>query len=91
MWLNNPQCGHKEGQKFQKKIEITIKASPPIYGTNQQGWGGFQRHVMFLKTLGPPCSKKTISKYVGVASPAFKKGLAEVLIRGLPRLVFFPP
>ena len=32
MWLDNHQCSHKEGGKFQKKIgEITIKASPPIY------------------------------------------------------------
>ena len=31
MSLNNPQCGHKEGQKFPFFGEITIKASPPIY------------------------------------------------------------
>ena len=31
MWLNNPQCGHKEGQKFQFLYEITIKACPPNY------------------------------------------------------------
>ena len=41
MWLNDPQCGHKEGQKFpifkasarmqDFFYEITIKASPPIW------------------------------------------------------------
>ena len=31
MCLNNPQYGHKEGQKFPIFGEITIKASPPIY------------------------------------------------------------
>ena len=31
MWLNNLQCGHKEGGKFPFFGEITIKASPPIY------------------------------------------------------------
>ena len=31
IWLNNPQCGHKEGQKFPIFVEITIKANPPIY------------------------------------------------------------
>ena len=30
MWLNNPQCGHKEGQNSQFFCEITIRASPPI-------------------------------------------------------------
>ena len=34
MWLNNPQCGHKEGGKFPFFGEITIKASPPIYYFN---------------------------------------------------------
>ena len=31
MWLNNPHCGHKEGENFQFFGEITIKVSPPIY------------------------------------------------------------
>ena len=32
IWLNNPQCGHKEGRKnFQFVGEIAMKASPPIY------------------------------------------------------------
>ena len=31
MWLNNPQCGHKEGENSEFFGEITIKASPPIY------------------------------------------------------------
>ena len=31
MWMNNPQCGHKEGENFEFFGEITIKASPPIY------------------------------------------------------------
>ena len=31
MWLNNPQCEHKEGGKFPIFGEITIKASPPIW------------------------------------------------------------
>ena len=30
MWLNNPQCGYKEKEKFPIFCEITIKASPPI-------------------------------------------------------------
>ena len=31
MWLNNPQCGHKEEEKFPYFFsEITIKASPSI-------------------------------------------------------------
>ena len=30
MWLNNPQCGHKEGEKFPFFGEITINASPPL-------------------------------------------------------------
>ena len=30
MWLNNAQCGHKEGVKFPFFCEITIKASAPI-------------------------------------------------------------
>ena len=30
-WLNNPQCGRKEGEKFPFFGEITIKASFPIY------------------------------------------------------------
>ena len=29
MWLNNPQCGHKEGQKFPIFGEITIKGAQP--------------------------------------------------------------
>ena len=33
MWLNNRQCGHKEQEKFLFFGEITIKASPPIYGS----------------------------------------------------------
>ena len=32
MGFNNPQCGHKEREKFNFFVEITIKASPPIYG-----------------------------------------------------------
>ena len=31
MLLNNPQCGHKEEEKFPIFGEITIKASPPMY------------------------------------------------------------
>ena len=31
MWLNNPQCGHKEGEKFPFFGESTIMASPPIW------------------------------------------------------------
>ena len=31
MWLTNPQCRPKEGQKFHFFGEITIKASPPTY------------------------------------------------------------
>ena len=42
------------------------------YGTNQRGWGRFYKHVIFLKTLGPPCAKNKFSKYAGVASPAQK-------------------
>ena len=30
LWLNNHQCGHKEGQKLPFFGEITTKASPPI-------------------------------------------------------------
>ena len=31
MCLNNPQCGHKDGEEFPIFGEITIKASPAIY------------------------------------------------------------
>ena len=31
MWLNGPQCGHKEGQKFSFFGEIAIKESLPIH------------------------------------------------------------
>ena len=31
MWLNNPQCGHKEGENFPIFGEITVMASPAIY------------------------------------------------------------
>ena len=34
-----------------------------IHGTNQQGWGRFQRHVIFFQTVGPQCDKKCF-KYV---------------------------
>ena len=36
-WLNNLQCGHKEGQQFPFFCEITIKANPPTYWTQQSG------------------------------------------------------
>ena len=35
MWLNNPHCGHKEGENSQFVGETTIKASIPIYVCNQ--------------------------------------------------------
>ena len=42
--------------------------SSSVYGTNQRGWGRFQRHVIFFQTLGPQCDKKCFNMYAKVAS-----------------------
>ena len=37
-----------------------------------------KKHVIFLKTLGPPCAKNKFSKYVWVPSQAQKSSTSEL-------------
>ena len=75
--MRDTQGKHKKTKQIRTKflgLHIrprirNIKRMQSIYGTNQRGWGRFQRDVIFFQTLGPQCDKKYFNMYAKVVSP----------------------
>ena len=56
-------------EEMEDQLRQTKDQNKDLYGTNQRGWGRFQRHVIFFQNVGPQCDKKCFNMYAKVASP----------------------